>query len=878
MTKKTSKATQDPYQDREAQKYDNPIPSREFILSHLDARNAPATHPELVEELSLQDEDSIEALRRRLIAMSRDGQLVRNRGDQYLPVSRVNLLKGVVIGHRDGFGFVKLDEGGDDLYLSARQMQRVFDGDRVLVRADKEDHRGKRHAVIVDVLEHNTEQLVGRLYREGNIAFVEVENNRITQQVLIDTEHTADALHGQYVVVKILQQPSKRTHATGQVLEVLGDHMAPGMEIEVAIRSYNIPFEWPPVVEDYVAQLKSEVLASDKAGRVDIRHLPLVTIDGEDARDFDDAVYCVRQDSGWKLYVAIADVSHYVRPESALDVEANNRATSVYFPDHVVPMLPEVLSNGLCSLNPKVDRLCMVCEMDISAEGSVVKSRFYEGVMHSHARLSYNQVGTILEEPDSSDGIQLCEDFAELLPELHELYGLYQALLSRRKERGAIDFETVETKIVFGEERKIDAIVPTERNDAHKIIEECMLCANVATAEFLSRHKLATLYRIHEGPTAQKLENVRSFLGEQGLQLMGGEDPSPADYQQIMADINDRPDFSVLQTVLLRSMSQAVYGPEEKGHFGLAYEHYAHFTSPIRRYPDLLVHRAIKSVIYSAKQNDADDVRRAEDADLTQLRKAYSYPYDLAKMLVLGEHCSMAERRADEATRDVMSWLKCEYLQQHLGEEFEGIISAVTGFGFFVELADLYAEGLVHVSTLDSDYYQFDAAKHRLIGERTGRRFGLGDKVTVQVSKINLEERKVDLVLISSSAKSRSSLATKKTKSKSRKRADQDKRKTGERRKKADRRQGNDKAKIKARNGARQKVEQAANTKAKNAQFEEDKEVVVRQTLTRKPSKLEALKSKQVKKPLKKTSKPKADSKSEDQPVIIRKRKVKTKG
>ena len=880
MTKKT-KATQDPYQDREAQKYENPIPSREFILAHLDARNAPATHLELVEELSLNDEDSIEALRRRLIAMSRDGQLVRNRGEQYLPVSRVNLLKGVVIGHRDGFGFVKLDEGGDDLYLSARQMQMVFDGDRVLVRADKEDHRGKRHAVIVDVLERNTEQLVGRLFREGNIVFVEVENTRVTQQVLVDSEHTAGAKHGQYVVVKILHQPSKRTHATGEVLEVLGDHMAPGMEIEVAIRSYNIPFEWPPAVEEAVSKLKSEVLDSDKVGRVDIRHLPLVTIDGEDARDFDDAVYCAREGSTWKLYVAIADVSHYVRPESALDQEANNRATSVYFPDHVVPMLPEVLSNGLCSLNPKVDRLCMVCEMDITSEGSVTKSRFYEGVMHSHARLTYNQVGTILEEPDSSDGIQLCEDFAELLPELHELYALYQVLLSRRKARGAIDFETVETKIVFGDERKIDAIVPTERNDAHKIIEECMLCANVATAEFLSRHKLSSLYRIHEGPTSQKLENVRAFLGEQGLQLMGGLEPSPADYQQIMSEIKDRPDFSVLQTVLLRSMSQAVYGPEEKGHFGLAYEHYAHFTSPIRRYPDLLVHRGIKSVIYSTKQNDFDDVLVAKDADLELLKKAYKYPYDLAKMLVLGEHCSMAERRADEATRDVMSWLKCEYLQQHLGEEFEGIISAVTGFGFFVELADLYAEGLVHVSTLDSDYYQFDAAKHRLIGERSGKSFSLGDKVVVQVSNINLEERKVDLLLVSATSNRRGTLKLKTDKTKR-----SEKRKNSDKGKGSEKYKDSNKPKVKSRNSSRKKSDRTAKGKAKkkagskvvDGRLEQTLEVESRQPLKRKPSKLEALESKKVKKPLNKPSKAKNAQETEDQPIKVRKRKVKTKG
>ncbi len=745
----TRTTSSDPHASREASNYDNPIPSREFLLAHLDARSGPATHPELASELNLESPENFEALRRRLIAMSRDGQLVCNRRQQYLPVSKVNLIKGTVIGHRDGFGFVKRDGEGEDLYLSARQMQLVFDGDRVLVRVDS-DQKGKGHAVIVDVLERNTSQLVGRLFREGGVAFVEVENSRIAQQVLIPEGESADAKHGQYVVVDILQHPSKRSHATGRVKEVLGDHMAPGMEIDVAIRAHNIPFEWPADVQAAVAALRPEVSEADKQQRIDIRHLPLVTIDGEDARDFDDAVYCQRQpDGAWRLYVAIADVSHYVQPQQALDLEANRRGTSVYFPDHVVPMLPEVLSNGLCSLNPNVDRLCMVCEMDISPAGKVTHSTFYEGVMHSHARLTYNQVGAILETPDSPEGIQLCEDFADRLPELHALYALYKVLHGRRAERGAIDFETVETRIVFGEGRKIEAIVPTERNDAHKLIEECMLCANVATAEFLAKQKLPALYRVHEGPGAEKLENLRSFLSELGLQLTGGEKPAPADYQGLMSQIKDRPDFSVIQTVMLRSMSQAVYSPEEKGHFGLAYEHYAHFTSPIRRYPDLLVHRAIKSVIYSDKA--CNQVKRPKGLELNK----YPYRYDLAAMVALGEHCSMTERRADDATRDVVSWLKCEYLQHHVGEVFEGIISGVTGFGFFVELADLYVEGLVHVSSLSSDYYQFDAQKHRLIGERSGTRYGLGDKVVAQVAKVDLDDRKVDLLVMSAEPRSK---------------------------------------------------------------------------------------------------------------------------
>ncbi|WP_068500917.1 MULTISPECIES: ribonuclease R [unclassified Oleiphilus] len=737
-----SQSKHDPHAAKEAEKYAQPIASREHILDLLEQSGEALTHPQIAHVLEISDPEGFEALRRRLIAMSRDGQLVCNRRQQYQPAARVDFLKGIVIGHRDGFGFVKLEKGGDDLLLSAKQMQSVFDGDRVLVRVDHVDAKGRGHAVIMEVIERNTKDVVGRIFFESGLCFVEVESVRETQQVVVAQEDTLGAKHGQYVVAKILHQPSKREHATGEVTEVLGDHLAPGMEIEVAIRSYNIPHEWP---EDLIAQIESftpEVSEADKSGRIDLRDLPLVTIDGEDARDFDDAVYCERRDEGgWRLYVAIADVSHYVNVDSPLDHEANKRATSVYFPDHVVPMLPELLSNGLCSLNPKVDRLCMVCEMELSPEGKVEKSYFYEAVMHSHARMTYNQVGTILDEPDSVEGIQLCEDFAERLPQIYDLFELYQALRKRRTERGAIDFETVETQIIFGEERKIDAIVPRERNDAHKIIEECMLCANVATAEFLIAEKLPALYRVHEGPGEQKLENLRAFLNEQGLFLGGGETPNPADYQVLFEQIADRPDFSVIQTMMLRSMSQAVYSPEEKGHFGLAYEHYAHFTSPIRRYPDLLVHRAIKSVIFSDRKTDR--VRRHPDQNGAQ-----KFPYDFERMLNLGEHCSMAERRADEATRDVTNWLKCEYLQQHLGETFEGLIAAVTGFGFFVELADLYVEGLVHVASLEGDYYQFDQQKQRLTGERSGKRFALADKVLVQVAAINLEERKIDLILV----------------------------------------------------------------------------------------------------------------------------------
>jgi ribonuclease R len=746
----TSNPADDPHLDREAAKYANPVPSREFLTQFLEQAQGPMLHEQVADALKLFDEDSREAVRRRLIAMTRDGQLVCNRREQFLPVSKANLIRGRVIGHPDGYGFVKTDEPGPDLVLNERQMRAVFDGDCVLVRVEGTDSRGRGLANIVQVVESNTPRIVGRYFTEGAIGFIEAENRRIRQQVVIQPEHAMKAKHGQYVVAEIVAQPTRRSPPVGRIVEVLGDHMAPGMEIDVAIRSYSIPFEWPADVQAAVAELSTNVREQDKAGRIDIRHLPLVTIDGEDAKDFDDAVYAERApDGGWRLYVAIADVSHYVRVDSPLDHEAHQRGTSVYFPGHVVPMLPEILSNGLCSLNPRVDRLCMVAEMRIAADGEVLESWFYEAVMHSHARLTYDQVGTILDAPDSPEGLSLIDTFAERLPQIHELHALYKVLLKRRDERGAIDFETTETKIVFGPERKIDDIVPVVRNDAHRLIEECMLAANVATAEFLIAHKVPALYRIHEGPGGEKLERLRAFLSELGLQLMGGDDPQPADYQELVEQIQDRPDFSIIQTMLLRSMSQAVYGPEEKGHFGLAYDHYTHFTSPIRRYPDLLVHRAIKSVLYSKKKST--QVKRAKGLDLTQ----HKYHYTLPMLLQLGEHCSMTERRADEASRDVVAWLKCEYLQQHIGEVFEGVISAVTSFGFFVELSNLFVEGLVHISSLGNDFYQFDHAKQRLRGERTGDRFGLGDPVVVQVSRVDLEERKIDLTLVQIVPKSR---------------------------------------------------------------------------------------------------------------------------
>lgn len=738
------KKNADPHAGREAQKYENPIQSREFILAHLKQRGAPATHETLCAELEQTSPEGIEALRRRLIAMCRDGQLICNRRDAFLPIDEADLVTGRVIGHRDGFGFVTPDDGGSDLHLTARQMRRVFHGDRVAVRVDRVDDRGRREGVIVEVLEHRTRQTVGRFFKESGIAFVVPENARINHEVLVPEEHMGGAVHGQYVVAEILRQPSTRTQPTGKIVEVLGEHMAPGMEIDVAIRSYDIPHSWPAEVGEQAAAISHEVEAQDKENRVDIRNMRLVTIDDETARDFDDAIYCEpRPRGGYRLVVAIADVSHYVRAASPLDEEALRRGNSVYFPDHVVPMLPEKLSNGLCSLNPDVDRLCMVADMTISAAGNISGYTFYQAVMRSHARLTYNKVSDMLERPDSEPGYRLSEQYADVLPHLHNLYALYKLLRQARTERGAIDFETTETRIVFDAERKIEEIVPVHRNDAHKIVEESMLCANVAAARFLKKHQMPALYRVHDGPSEERLNSVRLFLGELGLQLGGGDKPSSADYQALLAQIADRPDANVIQTVMLRSLSQAVYSPKESGHFGLGFASYAHFTSPIRRYADLVVHRAIKSRIHNPEVKK--DVVTPPECDPALAH----YPYDYDRVEQLGEHVSMTERRADDATRDVMAWLKCEFLSDHVGEEFDGVIAAVVPFGFFVQLADVYVEGLVHVSTLNGDYFQHDAAKHRLIGERTAVSFRLGDELRVRVMRVGMEDRKIDLELVS---------------------------------------------------------------------------------------------------------------------------------
>ncbi|MEH0672612.1 ribonuclease R [Vibrio owensii] len=733
----------DPFADRESKNYENPIPSREFITEFLQQAGVPMNRNDLFEALKLEGEEQYEGLRRRLRAMERDGQLVFTRRQCYALPEKLEMVKGYVIGHKDGHGWVR-PEGSvgkdNDIVLPHHQMKHIIHGDYVLVQPTDNSKRGRREGRLVRVLEERNTQIVGRFFLEYGYSYVVPDDSRISQDILIPNEHKAGARMGNVVVIEITDRGSRSRGMMGKVVEVLGENMAPGMETQIAIRTHQIPHDWPAAVDKQIENLGEEVPEEAKEGRVDLRDLPLVTIDGEDARDFDDAVYCEKKKSGgWRLWVAIADVSYYVRTDSALDKEAINRGNSVYFPSQVVPMLPEVLSNGLCSLNPQVDRLCMVCEMTISETGKLSGYKHYEAVMNSHARLTYNKVGAILEGDE-----ELRMRYHAIVPHLEELHAMYKVLKEARDNRGAIEFETVEAKFIFNADRKIESIEPVIRNDAHKIIEECMILANIASASYVEKAKEPALYRVHESPGELRLQGFRDFLSELGLDLKGGLEPSPTDYADLVKQIAERQDKELIQTMLLRSMKQAVYNADNAGHFGLALKRYAHFTSPIRRYPDLLLHRAIKYLI--AKEEGRNQDRWTPTG-------GYHYSFD--DMDFYGEQCSMTERRADDATREVADWLKCEYMQDHVGDELDGVIANVTSFGFFVRLTELHIDGLVHISTLANDYYQFDPIGQRLIGESFGNIYRLGDAVKVKVLAVNLNDKQIDFELIETSRKLR---------------------------------------------------------------------------------------------------------------------------
>ena len=690
----------------------------------LEKHGQPMQRKEIVSALKVVSDDSREILRRRLRAMHRDGQVVQTRRKAYGLPAKMDLLKGRISAHRDGFGFLIPDDGGSDLYISSREMRKVLNGDRVLAALIGTDRQGRREGMITEVLERANESIVGRYVEENGIALVVPDDPRINQDVMIPLTDTLGARPGQVVVATIVIEPTERKSPVGKITEILGQSGAPGMATEIAIRSHGLPFEWPAGVEAAAEAFGESVPEDMKAGRKDLRDLPLVTIDGADARDFDDAVFARKQSKGWRLIVAIAEVSSYVKPGSLLDAEAVQRSTSVYFPSRVIPMLPEALSNGLCSLKPAVDRLCLACEMTVAENGTVQRSRFVAAVMNSSARLTYQQVADYYE----SGTLKHHDDLADVKASLDDLHALYQALYAARLKRGAIGFESIEYGFQFDQRGGVAGLIAQERNDAHKLIEECMILANVEAARFLLKNKLPAPYRVHASPPEGKLEALKQFLQGQGIQVPWRDNPQPKDFEKVVIQAQGRPDEHLIMAVLLRSQSLAAYQTGNEGHFGLALDAYAHFTSPIRRYPDLLVHRAIHHLLQRSGSSD--------------------YPYSDGLMSELCARCSFNSRRAEEAERDVIDRLKCAYLETRIGEEFVGLVSGVTSFGLFVELDYGRISGLVHVTGLPNDYYHFDPVAHRMKGERTGRVFQLADRVKVRVVTVNLDERKIDFELV----------------------------------------------------------------------------------------------------------------------------------
>ena len=715
MPRKSEKAKS----PRKSKPYKHPIPSQNQLIDFLNEAGKPLKTEAIIKGFSLKGQRMRSLLVERLYAMVRAGQILENRRGEYCLTAKLDLVTGTVSGHRDGFGFVVRDDGEpDDVYLSATQMRSLFDGDRVAIRITGLDRRGRAEGELVDVLERGTREVAGQFIRERGIGLVVPDNSRISHRILIPKGEAGNAKAGDMVVVDILDYPSRIEQATGRVITVIGAPGDKGIATDIAIHSHSIPFKWPQAVLNEIKTFGEDVPDKAKQGRTDLRDVNLVTIDGEDARDFDDAVYCEKSGSGWRLLVAIADVSNYVSVGSELDKEATRRGTSVYFPDRVVPMLPEILSNGLCSLNPKVDRLCMVCEMHVDGEGNVTRSEFYEAVMRSKARLTYSQVSAFLEG-ESKPALP-----KDLHSSIRELHALYKALAGARARRGAIEIDLPQTKFKLNKDGEIDRIEVVPRNDAHRLIEECMIAANVQAATFLKHHRIPGLYRVHPKPDPDRFNDLRLYLVSLGLKVAHPDHVEPRHFTEIIEQIKDRPDSAAITMAMLRSLTHAEYSPTNVGHFGLSLASYAHFTSPIRRYPDLLVHRAVRHMVRGGK--------------------AGGYDYGPKEMERLGSITSSHEKRAEEATRDVEAWLKCQYMEGHLGDEFDGVITGVTNFGLFVQITELMTDGLVHVTSLDNDYYHYDAGSQRLVGERSGKTYSLGEAMRVRVQRVDMETRKID--------------------------------------------------------------------------------------------------------------------------------------
>jgi ribonuclease R len=703
---------------KKKQAYKHPIPSRNDLLDFLEKSGKPIKLREICAHFGLKGERMRLLLEERLEVMLRAGQIIENRRREYCLTARLHLVTGTVSGHREGFGFVLRDDGGDDIYLSAREMRSALDGDRVVVKVIGKDRRGKPEGQLVEVLERGIREVAGQFIRERGIGLVIPDNPKITHRILVAKGETGGARPGQIVVAEILDYPSYVEQPTGRIVRVIGAPDQKGIATDIAIHSHGIPTDSPRAVREQARKFGSTVPSAAKKGRTDLRHIDLVTIDGSDARDFDDAVYCERSGEGWRLLVAIADVAHYVEVGSPLDKEATRRGTSVYFPDRVVPMLPEVLSNGLCSLNPKVDRLSLVCDMRVSKAGRVTRSSFIEGVMRSKARLTYSEVDAFL------NGRKPGKVTRELAPVIRELHSLYKAFARARQRRGAIELDLPMTRFDLNEDGEVSGIVTMPRNDAHRLIEECMIAANVQAAKFLRRHRIPGLYRVHARPDPDKFDELRQYLLSLGLKVPHPEHVEPKQFNNLISQVAGRADSAAISMVMLRSLTHAEYSPENIGHFGLALDAYAHFTSPIRRYPDLLVHRAIRHILRGGKPR--------------------AFAYDRGRMERLGSITSAHERRAEDATREVEAWLKCQYMLDRVGEEYPGVVTGVTSFGLFVQIPELQVDGLVHVTSLQNDYYHHEPGRHRLVGERTGRAYGLGDALLVQVQRVDMDTRRID--------------------------------------------------------------------------------------------------------------------------------------
>ena len=698
------------------------IPTRDDILKILDKSGQPLNSKKIASRFNMESVEERKAVRKRLKAMVRDGQLIRNRRSGYGLVDKMDLVAGKVIGNSDGYGFLVPDEGNEDIYLSGKEMRSLLNGDRAIVRVSGKNQRGKKEGKLVEVVERGNETIVGKYFKERDIGFVTPDNKRIHQDIFIPPGREKKAKHGQFVVVRLTRQPDKHTQPVGKIVEIITDYSSTNIASDIAIRSYDIPYEWPVEVLEEIKRIEKQEV-NVESDRRDLTHLPFVTIDGEDAKDFDDAVFCKKIGEQWSLFVAIADVSHYVTPFSSLDMEAYKRGTSVYFPDRVVPMLPEVLSNNLCSLVPDQNRLVMVCEMKISKLGKILDYQFYKAAIRSASRLTYSIMNDCVFEVKKD----LRSKYSKLLAHLDAMSELYSMMHKYRKKQGMLEFKTSESAINFDNKGDIKSIDPLVRNEAHRLIEEFMLAANTSAANYLIENELPTLFRVHDCPKQEKIENLNVFLKSFGLGLGNTKEPTTQDYARVMEKTQNRPEAHLIQTVMLRSMPLAYYGESNMGHFGLAFGAYTHFTSPIRRYPDLIVHRGIKYLTTDKKSK---------------------HPYSTENMHEYGNHCSMTERRAEEASRDVVQRLKCEYMKDRIGEVFQGLVSGVTAFGLFVELTDVFVEGLVHVTSLPADYYHYDNIHHQLTGERTRRVYRLGEPLKVKLIKVNTDDNKIDFELV----------------------------------------------------------------------------------------------------------------------------------